>query len=122
MAINCNNFPQIGKVIALPSNANLESVLSVEWLQQERNTTKPKWLRFFKKSKGKQPLGTITYSQILLYDFELTSSGALKKKSRVPVKCLEINNICPGLPICTSISEIFSIPCTYQYCILKIVQ
>ena len=37
MAINCNNFPQIGKVIALASNANLESVLSVEWLQQERN-------------------------------------------------------------------------------------
>lgn len=81
-AIANNNFPQIGKVRTLLSNPSPDSHISIQWMEQERNMTKPKWLRFFKPSKGKRPFGTITYHEILLYDFELTTNGALKKKSR----------------------------------------
>ena len=49
-------------------------------IAQIKNSTKPKWLRFFRESK--QPIGTISYNDIVLYDFELTAHGALKKKSR----------------------------------------
>ena len=77
VAINCNNFPKVGRVVALSSQS-----ISVQWLKQERTPTKPKWLRFFKESKGKEPPGTITYDDIVLYDFQLTAHGALKKKTR----------------------------------------
>lgn len=69
----------------IPERPTIKSSLEIEWLQQERATHKPKWLRFFSKS-GK--IGSISYSDIVLYDFCLTEKGALKKKSRDYLKDL----------------------------------
>jgi hypothetical protein len=51
-------------------------------LVQERAAHKPKWARFFKISTKKDAVGAVKISDILLYGFELTAKGALKKKSR----------------------------------------
>ena len=82
VAVICNNFPRTAKVEAIPENPCSHSSVTVQWLEQRRNSQKPRWLRYFKPSKGKRPLGTITYSDIVLYDFQLTTNGAIKKKSR----------------------------------------
>ena len=51
-------------------------------MDQQKDTRKPKWLRFFKLSNKKNAIGTTSLQDIMLYDFELTKNGALKKKSR----------------------------------------
>ena len=65
VAINCDNFPKIGRVVKFQRNPSINSTVVVQWLQQEKNPTKSRWLRFFKPT-GKQPFGSITYSDILL--------------------------------------------------------
>ena len=73
------DFPQIGTVQAIPPNPEATSNITIELMQQERAPHKPKWLRFFKMTSV---IRTISFKQIILYDFELTKCGALKKKSR----------------------------------------
>ena len=85
VAVKGQSFPQIGKVTYIPDSPTLESSLQVQWLQQEKATHKPKWLRFFKSSSA---LGNILFSDIVLYDFDLTRHGALKKKARDYLKNL----------------------------------
>ncbi len=75
-------FPRIGTVEAIPPNPSLESPLTVHWMEQEKAQHKSKWLRFFHPSLKKDAVGTISYGDIVLYDFVLTKKGALKKKAR----------------------------------------
>ena len=71
-----------GKVVALPPNLSLTSDISVHWMIQEQAPHKPKWLRFFKPSKKRNAEGTTPINDVVLYGFELTANGALRKKSR----------------------------------------
>lgn len=80
IAVVHDNFPRVAKVEVIPGCSKLP--VTVQWLEQERNPQKPRWLRYFRQSRKKQPLGIVPYSDIVLYDFELTKKGALKKKSR----------------------------------------
>ena len=52
-----NGRDQLGTVTKIPERPTIKS-LEIEWLQQERATYKPKWLRFSSKS-GK--IGSISY-------------------------------------------------------------
>ncbi len=72
-------FPQVGKVQVIPPNSGAATPITVQWMEQERAPHKPKWLRYFKPT---EVTGTISFEDILLYDFELTKCGALKKKTR----------------------------------------
>ena len=69
-----DKIPCIGRVSSISSN-----VVTINLLSQERAPHKPKWSRAFKDS---QKSTAISYSDILLYDFELTNRGCLKKKTR----------------------------------------
>ena len=78
------HFPQIGTVQAIPPNPDATSNITIELMQQERAPHKLKWLRFFKMTSA---IRTVSFKQIILYDFQLpnfqlTKCGALKKKSR----------------------------------------
>ena len=73
---------RIGTIKAIPPNPCYESQLTIHWMEQERAPHKPKWLRFFSPSTKKDSVSTVTFEDILLYDFQLTNKGALKKKSR----------------------------------------
>ena len=75
------DFPLIGTVQAIPPNPDATSEIAIELMQQERPPHKPKWLRFFKPSSVIRTVAFIN-KQIILYDFELTKCGTLKKKSR----------------------------------------
>ena len=79
IAVAKKAFPLIGVVIKIPLRPTEDSVIDVQWMEQEKAKHKSKWLRFFKQSSN---VGIIKYSEILLYDFQLTDKGALKKKSR----------------------------------------
>ena len=79
-SIEC--FPKIGKVVALPPNLSLTSDISVHWMIQEQAPHKPKWVRFFKPSKKRNAEGTTPINDVVLYGFELTANGALRKKTR----------------------------------------
>ena len=72
------SFPDVGRVIAINSSAQ-DTPVQVQWFDQERATHKPKWLRYFLPGSTTT---SIRYSDILLYDFQLTQKGALKKRSR----------------------------------------
>ncbi len=69
----------MGKVLALPSQLSMDSEVTVHWMEQENAVHKPRWLRYFKK---KNAVSSIVLKEVVLYDFELTKNGALKKKSR----------------------------------------
>ena len=73
------NFPRIGRVAAVSANPTLQSSVEVEWYCQERAPHKPRWLRYFRPSTDS---GQLQIDEIILYDFELTKKGALKKKTR----------------------------------------
>ena len=75
-------FPNIGTVKAIPPNPCMDSTIHVHWMEQERAPHKPKWIRYFKPSTKRDAVGTVTINEILLYDFQLTKNGALKKKCR----------------------------------------
>ena len=82
VAVSSGSFPDIGKVLSISPNPNLDSDVSVHWMTQERAPHKPKWMRYFTLSQQKNSTGTVKISEIVLYAFELTARGALKKKSR----------------------------------------
>lgn len=79
VAVQEGSFPKIGRVVSILANPSLESSVIVKWLSQERAPHKPKWLRYFKETNEE---GAITVSTIVIYDFDLTRMGAMKKKSR----------------------------------------
>lgn len=62
-------------------NPSIESPIMVHWMEQKAQH-KSKWLRFIHPSAKRDAMRTVTYRDILLYDFKLTRKGALKKKSR----------------------------------------
>ena len=70
---------QLAKVTAISPNPTLETTIDVQWLHQEKAAHKPRWSRFFIIATS---FGTILINDIILYDFQLTSKGALKKKAR----------------------------------------
>ena len=76
IAIAGKLLPRLAVVKAVPDSPNLMSEVNVVWMQQAH---KSKWHRYFRPSSI---TGKIAYREILLYDFELTERGALKKKSR----------------------------------------
>lgn len=73
------SFPDVGRITAIKPAPGVDTPVEVQWFYQERATHKPRWLRFFLPGMTKT---WIRYSDILLYDFELTKKGSLKKKSR----------------------------------------
>lgn len=72
-------LPKLGRVVSLPSERSLHSLVEVQWLVQEKAPHKPRWMRYFKET---DKIGSLPLSDVVLYDFELTKNGALKKKSR----------------------------------------
>lgn len=87
IAIAGNNFPKVGKVMAIPPNPSLDSNISIEWMVQERATHKPKWQRSLKLG-AKSVLEGTQLRNVLFYGFQLTNKGCLKKKSREHLKYL----------------------------------
>lgn len=79
VAVAGKSFPRVGMVKEVPENPHLHSEADVQWMEQERAAHKSKWHRYFRQSNA---VGKIMYNEILLYDFQLTERGALKKKSR----------------------------------------
>ena len=70
--------PRCRGVTAITSSSQ-DMPVEVQWFNQERATHKPKWLRFFLPGNTSS---CIRFSDILLYDFDLTQKGSLKKRSR----------------------------------------
>ena len=92
VAIKDQSFPQVGTVLEIPPNATMDTSIGVQWMKQEKAAHKPKWSRFFQPSTS---VGTITFHHILLYDFQLTNKGALKKKvSGIPTKRAHLECSC----------------------------
>ena len=75
-------LPLIGTVLSIDP---AKSSIKVQWMVQEKASHKPKWARAFKKHSSS---GIITFNEILLYDFQLTQNGCIKKKSRDYLKNL----------------------------------
>ncbi len=78
------SFVQVGTVQAIPPEPHSNTEVTVHWMEQERAPHKPKWLRYFKPVPvtKKTAIGTLRIADIILYDFQLTNNGALRKKSR----------------------------------------
>ena len=72
-------FPRVGKVTSIPEDRTLHSSVQVQWYHQQRAPHKPRWLRYFSPSNVS---GELKIDEIVLYDFNLTKMGSLKKKSR----------------------------------------
>ena len=82
IAIAESDIARVGKVLASPSNISLDSNnITIQWMVQERAPHKPKWQRIFKFG-AKDVFGETELKDVLLFDFELTNRGCLKKKSR----------------------------------------
>ena len=79
IAVKGDSFPRISKVTNLPATPNLQSLIGVNWYHQQKAAHKPRWLQFFLPSTQTR---SIMIEEIVLYDFDLTKKGALKKKSR----------------------------------------
>lgn len=75
-------FVRVDIVQAILPDPCTDSDLTVHWMEQERALHKPKWLRYFKPVPitKKDAVGTVTFADILLYDFKLTNNSALRKK------------------------------------------
>ena len=81
IAIAGDNFPRVGEVVVIPPNVSFNSFITVQWMVQERAAHKPKWQRGF-KVPAKKVREEMMLNRILLYGFQLTNNGCLKKKSR----------------------------------------
>ena len=86
IAIVGDKFPKVGTVQIIPPNPSLETQIEVHWMIQERATHKPKWLRNFKPATSKYAIGSAYIKDIILFGFDLTNKGCLKKKSREYLK------------------------------------
>ena len=82
VATTGNDLPKVGKVQEIPSDPQLNSEIAIHWMTQEKAPHKPKWLRYFKLASGKNASGKAQVQDIVLYGFDLTNRGALKKRSR----------------------------------------
>ena len=82
VTVALNNFPRVGQVTAIPPDPSLESTISIQWMIQERAPHKPKWQRCFKLGSKKE-LGETQLKNILLYGFQLTNKGCLKKSQEI---------------------------------------
>ena len=74
--------PQLAKVTGIPPNPTDQSQFQILWLEPESASHKGRWLRFYYESKKKTGNSTASYSEVILYDIELTKKGALKKQTR----------------------------------------
>lgn len=74
-----NGPPYLATIVEVPFNLSLESAVTVNWLNPEKAPHKSRWLRYFKPSTQ---TASVSLQDIILYDFELTKSGALKKQAR----------------------------------------
>ena len=72
-------LPFIAVVKELPGSVTDECEIMVEWMKREAAPHKSKWLRYLENS-GRTDFIPIT--DIILYDFELTKNGGLKKTTR----------------------------------------
>ena len=79
VAVRGDSFPRVGKVTSIPATPSLQASIGVQWYHQQRASHKPRWLRFFMPTPD---VGNIKIEEIILYNFDLTKKGALKKKSR----------------------------------------
>jgi predicted RNA-binding protein with PUA-like domain len=81
LAYKCDNseIPNIAQVVNIPPNPTMDSAVGVVLYKQEKAPHKPRWLRFFTVS---DKTATVSMCEILLYDFQLTNKGALRKKTR----------------------------------------
>ena len=86
IAVPGGTFPKVGRVQTIPPNPSVETEISVHWMIHERAPHKPKWLRNFKLSSSKNAIGSAFIKDIILYGFDLTNKGCLKKKSREYLK------------------------------------
>ena len=68
-------------MVVIPPNVSFNSFITVQWMVQERAAHKAKWQRGF-KVPAKKVREEMKLNRILLYGFQLTSNGCLKKKSR----------------------------------------
>ena len=87
IAIAESDIARVGKVLAIPSNISLDSNITIQWMVQERAPHKPKGQRIFKFG-AKDVFGETELKNVLLFDFELTNNGCLKKKSRDYLKSI----------------------------------
>ena len=74
-----SDIPNIAQVVNIPSNPTMECAIEVVLFKQEKAPHKPRWFRFFTSA---DKTATVSFSEILLYDFQLTNKGALRKKTR----------------------------------------
>ena len=95
VAVQGSTFVQVGTVQAIPADPNSDIKVTVHWMEQERAPHKPKWLRYFKPSPitKNDAIGTVSFANIILYDFELTNNGGLRKKSREYLKTFQVGFI-----------------------------
>lgn len=71
--------PFIAIVTEIPPTLSLESSITINWMDQEKALHKSKW---FKCLKTTTQSATVPLHEVILYDFELTKNGALKKHTR----------------------------------------
>ena len=74
--------PQLAKVTSIPPNPTDQSQFPILWLEPESAPHKSRWCRFYSESKKKSANSSAYFSEVLLYDIELTKNGALKKQTR----------------------------------------
>ena len=76
-------IPRIGIVSCIPPNPTLASQVSIKVYEQEKSSHKPKWLRNFNLT-DKECSERI--SDFILYDFQLTKNGTIRKATREFIK------------------------------------
>lgn len=80
-----SEIPRIGEVIWIQPNPTQESTITILLYEQEKCTHKPKWLRNFKKTARDHQAKV---ANVILYDFQLTSKGAIRKSTREFLKTI----------------------------------
>lgn len=83
VATEGKTFVQIGTVQSIQPNPTEFSSIIVQWMQQQKAPHKSRWLRFFEPSTD---VGIISFAEILLYDFQLTKNGGLKKNTGTSIE------------------------------------
>lgn len=74
-----SEIPTIGEVTHIPPNPSKENEVSLIVSEQESSIHKSKWLRVFKRTTK---ICIVNISDIILYDFQLTNKGAIRKSTR----------------------------------------
>ena len=74
-----NGALQLARVVSIPPNPTIDSMVKIVLFKQERAANKSKWNRYFFESEATDELKIL---DIVLYDFKLTQMGALKKRTK----------------------------------------